>query len=58
MIVRAAGQIGLRIYLPSQEIECSICGRKVSVDEIKVISPDKSFGEIKYACRQCAQDVL
>ena len=52
------GEIGLKIYLPNQEIECSICRRKVSVDKIKVIAPDKSFGEIKYACRQCAQDVL
>ena len=52
------GEIGLKIYMPKLEIECSVCKRKVNIEEIKVIAPSEPFGKIRYACRQCAQDVL
>lgn len=52
------GEIGLKIYMPKQEVECSLCKKKVEIKAIKVIAPNKAFGKIQYACRQCAHDVL
>ncbi len=52
------GEIGLKICMPKSEIECSLCKRRTTVKEIKVISPTIPFGKIVYACRQCAQSVL
>lgn len=52
------GEIGLKIYMPGQEVECSLCKRKISIKEINVIAPEIPFGKIKYTCRHCAQNVL
>lgn len=52
------GEIGLNIFIPKLQIECSICRKMVKRNDICVLSPQKEFGKIQYSCRRCAKKVL
>lgn len=47
------GEIGLNVELPTLQVECSICKRKVSYKNINIVGPKKEFGKIEYICRNC-----
>lgn len=52
------GEIGLDVYIPELQMECSICRRLVELKDIYVLSPQKEYGKIQYTCRRCVQKVL
>lgn len=47
------GEIGLSIDLPSLQVECSICKRKVFAKNVKIVAPKKEYGKIQYICGNC-----
>ena len=47
------GEIGMKIWLPENYFECSVCRRKVPVSEIHALEPVHEYGEIRYVCSRC-----
>ena len=44
---------GLTIGIEDREVICSLCGKRVSANDIKVARPVKEFGDIQYICPHC-----
>lgn len=44
---------GLVMDIASQKIICSLCGRDIPANNVRVVHPIKEFGDIQYVCPQC-----
>lgn len=47
------GEIGMKISIPDNYIECSICKQKVSVQAIHALNPVYDYEKIQYVCSKC-----
>ena len=44
---------GLTIGIGDRKVTCSLCGKSVLTNDIKVAHPVKEFGDIQYICPHC-----
>jgi len=47
------GSIGMHIHLPSMEVECTQCHKRVPFENVQVSPPANKFGNLSYLCSDC-----
>ena len=47
------GEIGMKISIPNNYFECSVCRHKVLASEIHALDPEHAYGKIRYVCSKC-----